>query len=197
MEGSELARFKDNVLEELLKHSDKIDALSLYKQIGEPLDNYNHFETIVEEMLEHFKRYIQGDNSTGRLYIIATVETKQFLKEGGFVLRRKKEIEANGNLTEMALRPGRIERLTEERLKQDIRKNKYWWMPIAVSIVSVAIAIASYFRPSNNITKDKFKELQDEVEGLRIDFNEENNNLKDRLYKAEMLIAVYESDTTN
>jgi hypothetical protein len=61
--------------------------------------------------------------------------------------------------------------------------------------VSTLVAIASLIKSSNSVSSSELNDIKTEIDSLRMDFKKENDELKDRIYKAEMLIAIYESDS--
>ncbi|MDV7138242.1 hypothetical protein R3X28_05110 [Maribacter sp. TH_r10] len=108
----------------------------------------------------------------------------------------------NGNAAKQYLD---YQELQESRIaaKQASKQSNYSiGIAIGAIIMSTflgAISIFSSPKPPFDVNiledRNKLKQLERELQQLKIDIKKENNELKERLYEAEMLIAVYESDS--
>ena len=172
MDDKTKARLKDSILhflEDQTPHDTKFikeRCLGVGHTLSETVLLLNEIITYDNSLLEI------GDYDKNRFYS-KTEKSKVFLDKGGFVGIYNKQI-------------------SREKKEKLLR----YYTPIIISAISLVIATASYFGPSDNVTQDQLnkevKTVQDSVERLRMDFKKENDELKERLYEAEMLIAVYE-----
>ncbi|HDZ15513.1 hypothetical protein LCGC14_1191590 [marine sediment metagenome] len=122
--------------------------------------------------------------------------TKTFLDEGGFVglyeKERKKIIDLENAKTVIALKNTRQAKLAKWQIIT-------FWPLFVLGIFGGVYSAIDMLESNENISVDKYNsnisEIKKKIDSLRINFKQENNQLEERLYEAEMLIAVYESDS--
>lgn len=86
----------------------------------------------------------------------------------------------------------------KEKVKKVADKQTlYWWLPIGVSLISAIVAIVSLIKSSNSVSQSDIELILHNIDRLKFDYKKENDELKERIYKAELLIAVYESEADN
>jgi len=76
--------------------------------------------------------------------------------------------------------------LQDEINRLQKRNLTFFWVPIAISVIAL---IWSILKPSNDT--DRLDKIEDRIELLE----KENAQLKEELYKAEMMLKVYESES--
>lgn len=199
MEGLERAEIKDNILSYLNEFgkSSKTDFSGQYKG-GSAISN---FESVFEELLG--SGYIETVSLTKDSHRVKiTYNGEKILESGGFVVEYENTVEVNRKFMEAATIDGDIKKLQVKNLeltnKLNNRKLKTHYVPIIVSLVSLAIAAYSLLKPSDSVSQEvldtKVESLEGQIKQLEKDLKKENGDLKDRLYKAELLIAVYEEE---
>ncbi len=120
----------------------------------------------------------------------------EFKKTAGKFMKEFKKNEFQKNENELRDLQKVNLKLTNKLNRQKLKTH---YIPIVISIISLSFAAYTLLKPSNNVPQEqydtKMKSIEKDIQQLRNDFKQENDELKDRLYKAEMLIAVYESET--
>ncbi|SFR65207.1 hypothetical protein [Maribacter stanieri] len=183
MDELELAQVKDRILRYLLDN-DNSKAEDVFKALDKPTNHIDQFREVALDMFRHDHKYFkirQGlqydENDSGTIYY-KTDLTKPFLEIGGFTSiyeQREKDL------------------LMERKVKKaSDKKTLYWWVPIAVSFLSLCFAVYPLTRKHTEVTKDEIKTIHNKIDSLRSDFKKENTELKEKLYKAELMISVYE-----
>lgn len=200
MEDKELAELKDIILKWLIEYGSG-DLETINNQLGKPMVDESHLRELIEDMRIDGGKYFDylEDNP---FYVVSKNDlTKIFLDKGGFVNQYESDLEADIEAEKLNKRDERLKSLQEQNLdlanQLSILKLKTHMLPIIISFLSLAFAAFALFKPSDTISKQDFRDFQDNVEKLKIDFKKENDNLKVRLKNAEMLIAIYESDSLN
>lgn len=191
METEYKAREWDAVLRALKD----IQILISLKMVSENLEGIRLTENQIEKIfreISNSKYSSLVDLSTDEIYIVrATSVTQEFLDNGGFLALY--QIEEQRKLLERA-------KLTDEAsiAKKD---NMFWWLPLIISAIGLLVAILAYYRPTDTNTSEK---LNHKVDSLKIKVNQlqnglkhENDSLKNKLYKAEMMVKVYEAEIQN
>lgn len=203
MDGLELAKLKDEILDFGIRVLNGHVNPNLFRnENGIPYKNheeeivYSHaIQRACEEIAAYGNNIVSTFEDSKDSFVCGQM-TEKFLDDGGFVTQYNKEAKAMRNMNHGILQDKRLKDLTEKNLNL---KNKTYWLPIAISIVSLGFAAYSLLKPSNNVPQEqydtKMESIEKDIQQLRIDFKQENDKLKDRLYKAELLIAVYESDS--
>ena len=211
MEGKELAEFKNKILSKLLWHELQVLKLSddgitikrLYKLMEEPMEDFGSFWALIADMGRDFNKYIEVTylKSSNNPRAKATIHTLPFLKRGGFVKQWEINREADNEALNLATQNQNLKDLQEKNLILSNRELKYFSIPLFASIASVIISGISLFfsihASSKSVSPAELQTVKDEIKGVRDDFKKENDVLKDRLYKAEILIAVYEGDSSS
>ena len=192
MDGIELAQFKDDTLKYLITIDGDYLTEYVYSKMGNPTKTQDHFDEIITQMKREAGRYFAYSKDSGMIYIGSNNFTKEFLDKGGFVNMYESELEAELQAASLAEQDRRIKDLEERKLKN------YWW-PIIISAISAVVALGSsafaIHSNSNSVSRSELKTIQKNIKTLETDFKKENDELKSRIYEAEMLIAVYESDS--
>ena len=157
----------------------------VFEALGKPLKHLRFFQDFTTEMFKHDHKYFlrhkrpQSELKDPIFDLYKTDQTKPFLDKGGFVgiyEDTKKKLEKK-----------------EKVKKAADKKTLYWWLPIAVSLISTMVAIVSLIQSSNSVSQSDIELIQHNIDNLKSDYKKENDELKERIYKAELLIAVYES----
>ena len=196
MEDKFTAEAKDRVLLALLQNQSYTTCSDIALDIKDPRYNEQLVKNLLEEIeVSEYSSLIEIDKRDP-WSASANEGVKDFLVNGGFIMINVKaqELLANQERKPLALQ--------EEKPIVETRKVKIDHKPYWISGISVLIAISSLIytvtRPSNSVSQEqydaKIESIEKDLQQLRIDFKQENDELKDRLYKAEMLIAVYESE---
>ncbi|MDF4204031.1 hypothetical protein PXD56_13745 [Maribacter sp. SA7] len=205
MEGKERAELKNKILEFLLPIDGNPHNDHIYSKMGKPVKSLAHFDIILDEIIREGERYIYYNKSGGMFYLGSNNFTEEFLMAGGFVNMYESELEAELQAASIANQEQAIRNLTEENLSLSNQvanmKLKTYLIPLIISGVSAAVAIISLVvaskSNSNSSSQSEIRNIENKIDSLRIDFKKDNDILKDRIYEAEMLIAVYESDSLN
>ena len=202
MEGRERAELKNRVLRFLLKNDRDYRPKAIYRSLNSPVKFLEHFIELLEEMCQEASKYFDCDvRDDGSIWVLKQNEfTLEFLEAGGFINQYESDLEAVQEMNRLAVQEERFKGLEEKNLLLGNRlaeqKLKTHWIPITISLIGLGVAIASYFRPSDNVTREELNQelqkVQDTIQQLKTDFKNENEELKERVYEAEMLIAVYE-----
>jgi hypothetical protein len=186
MDELELAQLKDRILEYIL-NKDNSKEEDVFKALNKPTNHIDQFREVALNIFKHHHKYFkmrqgfQYDvNDSGTIYY-KTDLTKPFLLIGGFT----------GVYEQMEK-----DLLMERKVKKaSDKKTLYWWIPIAVSFLSLCFAVYPLLRKPTEVTQDEIKTIHNKIDSLRSNFKKENDKLKEQLYEAELLIAVYESDS--
>ncbi|WP_282055674.1 hypothetical protein [Maribacter luteus] len=217
MEGRELADLKNNILKELTNHNEEINAIIIYDSLNRPLETYQHFQDLIQEMGRYHKKYIKskvyysGGRKVKKLMVASTIYTRKFLDEGGFVKEYDDETVAYRKMNESTLKSSRIKELQLENLKLSnenlglsnklsTQKLKTHWIPLVFSGISTLIALGtlvwSIKTRSSSLTEEqmnpKIESIQNRLENLENGLKKERDSLKEELYKAEMMVRVLE-----
>ena len=198
MDEKELAHFKDDILRLFVDKKNGADIYWLVHQINMEGLNREYIESVLEDIDEWDLNVLQVIRNE-RYYMQPTPLTKKFLDQGGFVNQYESDLEADLQAASISNQENKIRDLQEENLTLSNQvatmKIKTYWFPIIISSLSAIIAIVSLFYPiPDTVSKPELQELRNEVDSLRIEFKKENDELKEKLYEAELLIAVYESE---
>lgn len=188
MDDFEIAQLKDKILRYVVEN-DVSNEMDVFEALDKPLKHVRLFQDFTTEMFRHDHKYFlrherpQSELKDPIFDLYMTDQTKPFLDKGGFVgiyEDTKKELEE------------------KEKVKKAANKQTlYWWLPIGVSIMSTIVAIFSLIKSSNSVSQSDIELIQYNIDSLKSDFKKENDKLKERIYKAELLIAVYESEAGN
>ena len=197
MEEKNRAEFKNSILDFLLGLDGNYHNDFIYSNMGKPVNSQDHFDEILYEMIDEGERYLYYNNTGGMFYLGSNSFTEEFLKAGGFVTMYESNLEADLQATSIANQEQTIRNLTEQNLTLSNQvaamKLKTHLIPLVISGLSAIVAIGSLFYPkSNNVSLSEIKTIHNKLDSLRMDFKKENEELKSRLYEAEMMIAVYE-----
>lgn len=203
MEGKERAILKNQVLEFLLPIDGNPHNNHIYSKMGKPVKSLAHFDEILNEIIREGERYVYYNKSGGMFYLGSNNFTEEFLQNGGFVNMYERELEAQIQADSIANQEQTIRNLTEENLSLSNQvanmKLKTYTIPLIISGVSAAVAIgsllSSIYTSSSKVSQSELRTIEHKIDSLRIDFEKENDKLKSRIFEAEMLIAVYESDS--
>ncbi|MFX0555819.1 hypothetical protein ACOCEA_03430 [Maribacter sp. CXY002] len=203
MEGKERAELKNKILEFLLSLDGNYHNTHIYSKMGKPVNSIDHFDEILDEMIIDGRRYVDYNKSDGIFYLGRNNFTEEFLHNGGFVNMYENELEAQIQVNSIANQEQAIRDLTQENLKLSNQvanmKLKTYLIPLIISGISAAIAFASLiyviYINSSKVSQFELRTIESKIDSIKIDFKKENEKLKSRIYEAEMLIAVYESDS--
>lgn len=185
MDDFKIAQLKDKILQYLVEN-DVSNEKEVFEALGKPLKHLRLFQDFTTEMLRHDNNFFlrhkrpQSELKDPIFDLYKTDQTKSFLDKGGFVgiyKDTKKELEKK-------------EKVKKAADKQTLN----WWLPIAVSLISAIVAIVSLIQSSNSVSQSDIELIQYNIDRLKSDYKKENDELKERIYKAELLIAVYESE---
>jgi len=188
MDNLEVAQLKDKILRYVVVN-DVSNEKDVFEALGKPLKHLRLFQEFTTEMFRHDNKYFlrherpQSELKDPIFDLYKTAQTKPFLDNGGFVgiyKDTKKELEKNAKVKKAA-----------------DKKTLYWWLPIAVSLISAMVAIVSLIKSSNSVSHSDIELIRYNIDRLKSDYKKENDELKERIYKAELLIAVYESGAGN
>ena len=201
MDEKELAHFKDDILRLLVDKDLGADINWLAAKLKIVGANRDYLKTVLDE-IDDWNINVLHVTRNERYYMQPTPLTKKFLAIGGFVNQYESDLEADLQAAAISNQENKIRDLQEENLTLSNQvatmKIKTYWFPIILSSLSAIIAIASLFYPiPDTDLKPELQELKDKVDSLRLDFRKENDDLKERLYEAELLIAVYEGEEAN
>lgn len=201
MEGRELAKLMDRILDEVLIKD--YESEKLFKTLGEPVASHEHFLEVIDKMdaISPKSFEVREIATLDKRYLFSTTAFAQDFKEnGGFIAEYDKETESARKMNLASLRASKIEEMSERELEQKIRNNK-WAIPISIASILIATCglLWSIFKPSdNNLTNElqkKIERLEYNQQQLEKGLENENKALKEKLYEAEMMIDIYESDS--
>lgn len=188
MDDFEIAQLKDRILQYLVEN-DVSNEKDVFEALGKPLKHPRLFQEFTAKMFGQDHKYCfrherpQSELKDPIFDLYKTAQTKPFLDNGGFVgiyKDTKKELEKK-------------EKVKKAADKQTLN----WWLPIAISLISAMVAIVSLIQSSNSVSQSDIELIQYNIDRLKSDYKKENDELKERIYKAELLIAVYESGAGN
>jgi hypothetical protein len=193
------AKAKDAIIRYMLDNPTKRDKFGdqprMFKQSDfEDVDfgralNFPTIARLVKEIKCHNEEVV---TQLDAIYIESNSKTQGFIDSGGFVALYEKEVEA-------ALKSSKIEELTETELKQKIRNNR-WSLPLSITGIVIALGtlVWSIYSSYNNVTEEqlnpKINSIQSRLQQLENGLQKERDSLKEELYKAEIIIAIYEKD---
>lgn len=192
------ARLKDEILKFAIAHKNSFDYCTLVDFPTLKIHPSDSLDFLVIEIAREHPNVLSSHTYTVKSLPKTVYEmtplTETFFQNGGFLgLYNKEEKELKEQDEILRLQKGNLE-LSSKLNKQKLKTH---YIPIAISVISLLFAAYSLLKPSNNVPQEqyntKMESIEEDIEQLRIDFKHENDELKDRLYKAEMLIAVYES----
>ncbi|MFS4456680.1 hypothetical protein [Maribacter sp. 2304DJ31-5] len=198
MNGLEKAKLKDKILNFAIVKKSQWEVEELWEDKFKHGYSIRHIESIVEEILIELPEVLDKYPQPGSKNYYLKSSPKDFLDWGGFVsLYEVSQIE-NKDVYDKIKLEDEIRKLQKISLEQ---KTKTHYLPIVISIISLGFAAYSLLKPFDSVPQEqydiKMKSIKKELKQIKVDFKQKNDELKDRLSKAEMLIAVYESDSTN
>ncbi|MCL6264918.1 hypothetical protein [Flagellimonas myxillae] len=197
---------KDEILKFVLGY-DGVNNVFIAKNLFKNKIGSEEVKKLCYEIVEYDKFLLDIKVVKDIIVVSGNDLTKKFLKEEKFYFiefketagKFMKEFKKNEHLrNENELRNlQKVNlKLTNKLNKQKIKTH---YIPIVISIISLGFAAYSLFKPSNGVSQKqydtKIEFIDQELKQLRIEFKQENDELKERLYKAEMQIAIYESDS--
>ncbi|AZQ58366.1 hypothetical protein EJ994_05935 [Maribacter sp. MJ134] len=159
MNEKDKAILKNRILEFLYLNKSSLWGLDrLEDNYGKKAPSKGHFRELIKEMSETGSRYFDYNwDAVPHPYFKANDFTKEFLDAGGFVNQYESKKEADEQAARLLMQDERIKNQTEENLRLTTELNrqrlKTHWIPIIISLVGLGIAVASFFRPSNNPSK--------------------------------------------
>lgn len=203
MDKREEAQAQDLILKYILDNRYHTFQGSSIERLFQPSDFYSSFfnkkldRKYIDRLIEKIITYELGGNVIVKwqdnLIFGCNHLTEEFLKNGGFLQVYEGKIAAEREYLEDATKERDRKALEWENLKLTNKLNqqklKTHYFPIIISLLGLAIAIASYFRPSNNSAIEEMntqvRSLEKNLQDVQKEFKEENKELKERLYKAE------------
>jgi hypothetical protein len=209
MEVKEKAHLKDKILKILSDQKSGADTFWLFFQFDKDYLTMDYLKKILVEISESSQDVLLVTKNEGLFPNIGkyyqlepTPNTQNFLNSGGFVAEYEKHFEASEKLNESVNQDIIIKELTKKNLilANELSENniKYYKLPLIISGLSLFTAIFLPFL-SKAFESDNNKELinrvdliQKELKEVKNSFKSENDSLKSELYKAEMLISVFE-----
>jgi hypothetical protein len=202
MDDKELAEFKDNILKLIADKEHGADINWLVHQFKIKGLNRSYLEKVLEA-IDDFEKDVLHLIRGERYYLQRTPLTLKFLDKGGFLNQYESDVEADLEAMAISNQEQTIRDLTQENLKLanqvSSMKLKTYFIPLIISGISAIMAIGSllfaFSQSTNRVERSELKSIQNEIEVLQSDFKKDNQELKSRLYEAEMLIAVYEEDS--
>lgn len=202
MDKVDRVEFKDEVLK-LVRESGTCNKRDVSSQFSEDAKG-KYFEDIFKELVDSNLINVTSRTKDSKRIEI-TYQGKELLDLGGFTKQYELEVENIKEGIQKKRDDIKLQELQKENLQLINRLNKQklktHWIPIIISLLGLVTALASFFRPSNDVSKEqletKIERIENELEELRTDYKEQNDKLKDDLYKADMLISTYESDKGN
>lgn len=192
MEERKQAELKDRILKYLMENENTETSIILNHI---PKINTDVFEEIISELVDlNLIETVARTKSGHRIKI--TYKGSKLLYKGGFMEQYESEDEAENTRRILELEEqGRTRKrdehleLNTELTKQELKTH---WIPIFISIIGLGIAIASYFRPYKVETDVDILKRIEKLETNQKQFKKANDSLKNELYKAELVIRVYE-----
>ena len=193
MDKKGLAQLKDEILKLLVDKEHGADINWLIVKLNKEWLNRDYLETVLDE-IDDWDYNVLHVIRNERYYMQPTPLTQEFLDNGGFVNQYESDLEADIEAEMLRQQTRRIKDLEEKKLRN-------YRIPIIVSIISAVTAIGSLIytinKSTDTVSKSELQELKNEVDSLRIEFKKENDSIRNRLYEAEMMIAVYEGEDVN
>ena len=202
MEGKQRAELKNQVLEFLLNKEGSYSNDYIYSEMGEPTISQAHFDELLKEMKNEAVRYFVYNDRRGYIFAGSNSFTNEFLVKGGFVNMYESELEADLQAVSIQNQEREIRDLQQENLilsnQVAAMKIKTYWLPIIISAISAVVAVGSLIYAinsnSNSVSRSELETIQNNMDSLRSDFLKENDELKEKLFKAEMWISVLEEE---
>ncbi|QLG46032.1 hypothetical protein [Costertonia aggregata] len=191
MNGLERAKLKDEILSYVLENGRCTDD-ELFKALGKPMEYIEDFHDLTLDIYIHYHIYFNMEtrksmvSNKKEISYDKTDKTHIFLKQGGCTAIEKKHIK------EMNIEKN-VKRASN---KKTIVDAKYWWLPYAISGLSLLFAGWAAFKPAPNPpTKDEpLIEIQDRMDYIEGILMKQNDSLKNEIYEANLLIDSYEKE---
>lgn len=207
MDNKTKARYKDEIVKYLRdKYPMEIYAKDMAKIISNGLLTHQEMIGLCEEIISDDYGVIEkGVSAFIASYVAVEVPKEDFLSTNIY--------QALENLKEGAEREEKIRDIKRGRKKDELdqlqQKNlelsnqlnktrlKTHWIPIVISIVGLGVAVASFFRPSNEPSKpvddNRLQNIEMKMEQLENGLKKDLDSIQNQLYEAQMLIDIYES----
>ncbi len=142
---------------------------------------------LLAETMVGTKAAFQANDNT--LYFMDNSSFVEMVEQG-----KRKEKVADIKQRERDKKQDEIHELQRKNLQL---KTKTHWIPIIVSILGFIIALASFFKPSNEVSEpvddSRLKDIETKIEQLENGLKKDLDSLQNELYEAQMLIKSYES----
>lgn len=214
MEGRERAELKDRILQTIMEQTFFPEGNYYQSWITEHrLLNYfkgilqnDEIPLIIREIQEFNENlvYTNEDTLKTRNEYKVKIHTQKFLNIGGFVNQYESELEAE--TTRRLLEAEERDALTitrgNERRKYILLKwqTKVFWPVFVLGLVGGVYSLFQIYYSFNAGEKDaelinRIEQLETNQKKLEKGFEIEVKDLKDKLYKADMMISIYESDS--
>ncbi len=196
MTNYKIAVKKDKILQFLLTQPNGTSNISISEELFKNETGETEVTVLLNEMVKDVPLLFKIIETRDGVAVHPNDLTKKYAELDNFFTSQVLEIAVTN------LKKGEKDKFEKEivllQKKNLEQKVKTHWMPIAISIISLVFAAYSLLKPTNNVPPEqydtKIESIEKELQQLRIDFKQENEELKDRLYKAEMLIAIYEDE---
>ncbi|MEM9001503.1 MAG: hypothetical protein AAGB24_14665 [Bacteroidota bacterium] len=198
MDKVDRVEFKDEILK-LVRESgrcNKRDVSSLFSQDAKG----EYFEDIFKELVDsNLINVTSRTKDSTRIEI--TYQGKELLDLGGFTKQYELEVEKIKEGIQKKREDNKLQELQKENLQLINRLNKQklktHWIPIIISLFGLVIALASYFKPSKEISKpidnSRFNNIEMKMEQLENGLKKDLDSIQNELYEAQMLIDSHES----
>lgn len=199
MEGLEKAQLKDRILRELPLL--EMNETEFYENLGKPVKSMAHFKAILEEIKNYNSQFIETSfifSKNSRTVICKTAIASIFLESDSFTAIFEREQAEEIARDRRLAKKHKEEQIRTEKEKIDLknakRHSKTFWMPIAISIISLCFAGYALFKPSDNVNEEEYNtkidSIENELEQLKIDSKEENEVLLERIHILDSLQKV-------
>ncbi len=208
MAGLHGAKKKDEILKFLLTEPNGMNNMTIARKLFQNKTGPREVELLLREMVSEVPSIVDLDERKDSVIAIPNDLTKKYAAENGyftqcFMESSFKKIDENKKNEEAEKLEREFRELQSENLKLSTKlsrqKLKTHWIPIAISIIGVLVAIALRFIPTDNSLKEKvyekLEQQENELELLKTEFKRENDVLKDELSKVQTLFKAQISDS--
>ena len=204
MDEKTRARRKDDILEYLFDEYPKaIPPSDIARIVTSKTLTTEQIIELCEEIISDDLDVLQMERTEIGLCYKATDKTGEFIfKLNGFKAIKVLEegLEHQERMREIK-RGIQQDKLNEIQGRNLTLNNKTYWIPIVISLAGVAIALASYFKPSGETSQQydtsRLVEIEKRLEGIEMELKLENDSLRQELQKVKNENQNYKSDSLN
>lgn len=200
MDNKTKARWKDEILKYLQEEYPRaLHIKDIMRIVTKQALMPDKLIEICEEIISDDLGVLENKNDNTGINYKATEKTREFLQtQGGFKkLHSNKEMIAIQEKEKDSSRKELQDEVAQLQRRNLQLRTKTHWIPIFISLFGFVIALASFFRPSNEPSKpvddNRLQNIEMKMEQLENGLKKDLDSIQNELYEAQMLIDNYES----